>query len=410
MTDISEARRHDVVLLGATGFTGGLTAEYLARHAPADLRWALAGRNREKLETVRERLTGIDARLADLPLLTADTGDPVSLRTLARSTRVLVTTVGPYLRYGDGPVAACAEAGTDYLDLTGEPEFVDRSFLRHHERAMSTGARLVHCCGFDSIPHDLGVLFTVNRLPTGVPLRVRGYLAVSFAPSAGTVHSAVGMLGRRATAAAGAAERRRVEEHRPAGEGPADRRVRGERPRPRRLRRGGPEAADGWALPMPTVDPQVVLRSARALERYGPDFSYAHHLAVKRLPKAVGLAGAAAGLAALSGPRITREWLLTRTTPGEGPSPEQRARGWFRVRFVGEGGGRRVVTEVAGREPGYDETSKMLAEAAMCLALDEGLPKSSGQVTTAAAMGGALIDRLTAAGIRFAVVEEGPAD
>ncbi|GAB3126365.1 saccharopine dehydrogenase NADP-binding domain-containing protein [Streptomyces calidiresistens] len=404
MTDIPENRRHDLVLLGATGFAGGLTAEYLARHAPADLRWALAGRSREKLEAVRGRLAGIDTRLAELPLIVADTGDPASLRELAESTRVLVTTVGPYLRYGDGPVAACAEAGTDYLDLTGEPEFVDRAFLRHHERARRTGARLVHCCGFDSVPHDLGVLFTVNRLPEGVPLRVRGYLAVAFAPSAGTFHSAVEMLGRRGTAAAVAAERRRIEER------PADRRVRGERPRPRRLRRDGPEAADGWALPLPTVDPQVVLRSARALERYGPDFSYGHHLAVKHLPKAVALVGGAAGLAALSGPRVTREWLLGRMDSGEGPSPERRARGWFRVRFVGEGGGRRVVTEVAGREPGYDETSKILAEAAMCLALDGGLPKVSGQVTPAAAMGDALIDRLTAAGIRFAVVGEGPAD
>ncbi|MBB0243730.1 saccharopine dehydrogenase [Streptomyces alkaliphilus] len=403
MTDISEHRRHDVVLLGATGFTGGLTAEYLARHAPADLRWAIAGRNREKLAAVRERLTGIDPRLADLPLIVADTGDPASLRELAGSTRVLVTTVGPYLRYGDGPVAACAEAGTDYLDLTGEPEFVDRVFLRHHERALRTGARLVHCCGFDSVPHDLGVLFTVDRLPKGVPLRVRGYLAGAFAPSAGTFHSAVEMMSRRGTAAAVAAERRRVEER------PADRRVRGERPRPRRLRHEGPEAADGWALPLPTVDPQIVLRSARALERYGPDFSYAHHLAVKRLSRLAGLTGGMAGLAVLSGPRVTREWLLARMSSGEGPSPERRARCWFRVRFVGEGGGRRVVTEVAGREPGYDETSKILAQAAMCLALDDGLPKVSGQVTTAVAMGDALIGRLTAAGIRFAVVEEGPA-
>ena len=137
------SRDHDIVLFGATGFTGALTAEYLARHASEETRWALAGRSPEKLETLRECLAAVEPRLADLPLLHADVTDPASLREVAGSTRVVATTVGPYLRYGEPLVAACAETGADYVDLTGEPEFVDRMYLAHHATAVASGARLV---------------------------------------------------------------------------------------------------------------------------------------------------------------------------------------------------------------------------------------------------------------------------
>jgi short subunit dehydrogenase-like uncharacterized protein len=159
-----------------------------------------------------------------------------------------------------------------------------------------------------------------------------------------------------------------------------------------------------WALPLPTIDPQVVKRSAAALERYGPDFSYGHYAAIKRLPVAVGAAGGVGALFALSQLPPTRNWLLGRMRSGEGPSAERREHSWFNVRFIGEGGGRRVVTEVSGGDPGYDETAKMLAESALCLAQDE-LPASAGQVTTAVAMGDALIERLRRQGIVFQVIE-----
>jgi short subunit dehydrogenase-like uncharacterized protein len=167
-------RELDIVLVGATGFTGRLTADYLARHAPAGLRWGIAGRDQGKLEAVREHLGTINERLVDLPLLTADVTDEVSLKDVAHRVGVVITTVGPYLHYGEPVVAACAGAGTDYVDLTGEPEFVDRTYVAHHSTAQQTGARLVHACGFDSIPHDLGAYFTVGRLPDDVPITLRG--------------------------------------------------------------------------------------------------------------------------------------------------------------------------------------------------------------------------------------------
>ncbi len=388
-------REHDIVLFGATGFTGGLTAEYLAAHAGRDTRLALAGRSRPKLEAVRDRLvSGAGERHADLPLLEADVGDAASIRAIAESARVIITTVGPYLRYGEPLVAACAAAGTHYLDLTGEPEFVDRMYLEHHAAAERSGARLVHSCGFDSIPYDLGVLFAVERLPDGVPLAVTGYVRAGGTFSGGTYASALEAMGRLRHSMR-TARLRRQREGRPAG-----RRVHGESGAPHRAPQAG-----GWAVPFPTIDPQTVLRSAAALDRYGPDFSYSHYLVVRRLPVLAGLgAGAGAMIALAQLPPARRALSRLAPAPGEGPSEEQRANGWFKVRLEGEGGGRRVVAQVSGGDPGYGETAKMLGEAGLCLAHDD-LPRTAGQVTPAVAMGDALIGRLQAAGIRFEVLE-----
>ncbi|MFG2593603.1 saccharopine dehydrogenase family protein [Streptomyces sp. NPDC048438] len=384
-------RPYDVVLFGATGFVGALTAEYLAAHAPEGCRWALAGRSRGKLEQLRERLAVRHPRCADLPLLTADADDTDALRELAGSTHVVASTVGPYVWYGEKLVAACAEAGTDYTDLTGEAEFVDRMYLEHDARARETGARLVHACGFDSVPHDLGAYFTVQQLPEGVPLTVDGYVRTNAVFSGGTFASALTAMGRGPQMARAARERRL---HEP--------RLVGRRARaPLGAPHFSPETGT-WALPLPTLDPRVVERSARGLERYGPDFRYRHFASVKHLPVALGGTAATVLLAGAAQIPAARNWLSARVEPGTGPGEQRRKRSWFTVRFIGEGGGRRVCTEVSGGDPGYDETAKMLAEAALALALDD-LPATSGQVTTAVAMGDALLERLTAAGLRFRV-------
>ncbi len=386
-------RRYDLALFGATGFTGGLTAEYLAANAPEGLRWALVGRNRGKLEAVRARLAGASPGAPAPDLLEADAADPEALAKVAEAARVVITTVGPYALYGGPLVAACAAAGTDYVDLTGEPEFVDRTWIENHAEAERTGARLVHCCGFDSIPHDLGAYFTVKQLPEGVPLKVNGYVRSGASFSGGTYHSAINGFARfRQTI--GAARERRREERRPPG--------RAVHSSPPGIRRDSD--LGGWVVPLPTIDGAVVRRSAAALERYGPDFTYGHHLVARRLSTLAAL-GAGVGTVALLAPLPpTRKLLLKVKSPGEGPSEAERAKSWFKVKFVGEGGGERVVTEVSGGDPGYGETSKMLAESALCLAFDE-LPPSAGQVTTAEAMGDALLSRLRAAGIAFRVLE-----
>jgi short subunit dehydrogenase-like uncharacterized protein len=386
------ARPYDIVVFGATGFAGRLTAEYLAQSAPPGCRWAIAGRSETKLAAVRDDLAVIDPALGDLALLHADVEDAASLRALAESTRVLITTVGPYVLYGDALVAACAAAGTDYLDLTGETEFVDRTYVRHHETAVGSGARIVHAAGFDSIPHDLGAYFTVLQLPTGAPITVSGYVRASAMVSGGTFATMLTGFSRVRKILAAARERRALEIR------SSGRQVHSTAGRPSRDPVDG-----GWAMPFPSLDPQIVGQSARTLDRYGPDFRYTHHISLPHLYTAVG---GVVGLAALAGAAQippARRALQKRLEPGDGPSPEKRARSWFTVTFVGEGGGERVVTRVSGGDPGYTETAKMLAESALCLAFDD-LPSTAGQVTTAVAMGEALIDRLRKAGIGFEVL------
>jgi short subunit dehydrogenase-like uncharacterized protein len=386
-------RPYDLVLFGATGFTGGLTADYLAEHAPDGCRWALAGRNRGKLEAVRERLAKAHPSAAGLDLLVADSSDPASLQEVAASARVVVTTVGPYLLHGEALVRACAEAGTDYVDLTGEPEFVDRMFLEHHDTAVASGARIVHACGFDSVPHDLGAYYTVQQLDADVPIRVRGVVRSNATFSGGTFHSALTAMSR-ARQMRDAMVARRKKESRPSG-----RRSRAIAGKPHRDRLLG-----YWLLPLPTIDPFIVVRSGAALPSYGPDFGYSHYAGLKTLRYTVGgLAGVSALAVAAQVPAV-RKALMKRIKAGDGPSPGRRAKSWFTVDFVGRAGaGRMVHTRVSGGDPGYTETAKMLAESALCLAYDDN-PPTSGQVTTAVAMGDALLARLQAAGIRFEVV------
>lgn len=399
MSRVASERQYDLALFGATGFTGGLTARYLAANGPEGLRWALVGRNRAKLEAVKaslEPLLGPGVAAPDL--VVADASDAPALSKVAAAAKVVVSTVGPYALYGEPLVAACVSAGTDYVDLTGEPEFVDRMWLGYHEKARASGARLVHCCGFDSIPHDLGAYFTVKQLPEGVPLTVNGYVRTGAEFSGGTFSSAINGFARvRQTVSA--ARRRRQLERLPTG-----RKIRSAPPRPRRDSDLG-----GWVAPLPTIDGAIVRRSAAALERYGPDFSYGHNAVAKHLSSVAVTAGGVGAALVLAQLPPTRKLLFKAfPSPGEGPSEEVRAKSWFKITFVGVGGGKRVVTEVSGGDLGYSETSKMLAESGLCLAFDE-LPETSGQVTTATVMGDALLARLQVAGIGFRVVESAQA-
>ncbi|GGU10469.1 saccharopine dehydrogenase family protein [Nocardioides albus] len=391
---MTTSRDLDIVLFGATGFTGGLVAEYLAEHAPQGLRWALAGRSLSRLEAVRDSLGS-----ADVELIQADVNDSASLVALAARSRVVITTVGPYLEFGEPLVKACAEAGTDYVDLTGEPEFVDRMFVKYDETARANGARIVHACGFDSIPHDLGAFYTVRELAASAggaitaPLTMKGVVRSNATFSGGTFHSALGQMSRPKEMAAASRERRALEER------PAGRRSRAAKPSV-----GRDSDLGYWLLPLPTIDPFIVARSGQALEAYGPAFTYSHFAGTKTLRYAVGGAVGVGALALAMQVPPLRAKLGERVKQGTGPSEGRREKSWFTVDFVAETGGRKIHTQVSGGDPGYTETAKMLAESALCLAFDT-LPETSGSVTTAVAMGDALLARLQDAGIRFEVVE-----
>jgi saccharopine dehydrogenase (NAD+, L-glutamate forming) len=381
-------RPHDIVVFGATGFTGQLVVRHLARAAPAGVRWAIAGRSLDKLAQVAK-----DAGV-DVPMLRVDVADPASLLSMARATHVVLTTVGPYAEYGEPLVRACVDAGTDYVDITGEPEFVEQIQEKHHAAAAAKGLRIVSCCGFDSIPHDLGAFFTVQHFSEPVPILCRGFVRAAGQASGGTWHSAIEAFSNARRDAARRAKR--AKPSRPTG-----RRVRADK-----LHIFHEPSIGAWAIPLPTIDPVIVRRSAAAMPAFGPDFTYGHYVRVNELPVALaGVAGVGA-LALLAQLPPAKALLLKARSRGEGPSEQARAQSWFTVRFIAEGGGKRVVTEVAGGDPGYDETSKMVAESALCLVLDrDRLPPHVGVVTPAMAMGNALIERLQAQGITFDVIE-----
>lgn len=391
-TRAGSERTYDVVVFGATGFTGRLAAEYLARYAPASTRWAVAGRNRAQLEGVAAALS--EETCPPRGVLVADVGDDSSVARMAAATRVVLTTVGPYVRYGEPVVRACVEQGADYVDITGEPIFVDRMIEKYDDAARASGVRIVNCCGFDSAPHDLGALFTAKQLPSDAPMQIEGFVRAMGRPSGGTWNTMLEIMGRHG-------ESRKLRAALRARRPPSARKV---GPTPARVK--WVDELKSWAAPLPTIDPDVVRRSARVLEAFGPDFRYGHYVQVKSLPALVGAGVVVGGVAALAQLRPTRALLGLALQPGTGPSAERRARSWFTVTFLGQAGGRRVITEVAGGDPGYGETAKMLAESALCLALDrERLPHRAGVLTTAVAMGEPLIERFIRAGITFRVKE-----
>lgn len=389
-------RPYDVIVFGATGFTGRLVAEYLARRATAaPVRWAIAGRSADKLAQVKAEIAAMDPAAADIGVMEAQVEDMESLRAMARQARVVLTTVGPYDQHGEPLVEACVSEGADYVDITGEPQFVQRMIERYDAPARERGLRIVHCCGFDSVPHDLGALFTVERLPAGEAISVEAIIRMQGTFSGGTWQSAVGAM-------SGIAGRWK---HLSAAHEPRTT-AGGRRVQSLPLKIRYDRALRGWIVPLPTIDPMIVLRSAGALDVYGPDFRYGHFLQVRsgaRLAAGVAGIGAVVALAQL-GP--TRELLRKVKLSGEGPSAEERTRNWFQVTFRGTAQTRQVVTRVSGGDPGYSETAKMIAESALCLALDRArLPAHTGVLTPAVAMGNLLIERLQQAGIRFELLE-----
>lgn len=408
----SSERRYDVVLFGATGFTGKLVAEYLARRAKANgVRWAIAGRSQPKLEAVRRELATVDAALAELPIVVADSHDVPSLDRLVPETRVVCTTVGPYAKYGRELVRACARHGTSYCDLTGEPPFVRAAIDECHAKARETHARIVTCSGYDSIPSDLGAFLAWDfaRRAHGEDLawvkvftgRTKG------AASGGTVASAFGIL----DAAKESREVRRLLLD-PHGLDPE--RVHGARDPFEDDQRGVRFDRDlgRWTAPfvMASINARIVRRSHALLREegggYGRRFRYHEAMSFGRGPRGLLRASAVTAaigsfFAAASVPAARA--LLERTflpAPGEGPSRESIERGCFEMHVLAKTeSGRRLRGRIAGtKDPGYGATAEMLGESAMCLAKDA-LPERWGVLTPATAMGLRLVERLRAAGL-----------
>jgi len=408
-------RNYDIVVFGATGFTGRLVAEYLLERygCGGELRWAMAGRSMDKLEQVRAELQPGDT---DIPLLVADSGSLDDMLELAGETRVVCTTVGPYALYGSTLVEACARQGTHYCDLTGETQWMRKMIDKHQATAEASGARIVHTCGFDSIPSDLGVLFLQDAMLSrhDVPACHVKYRTVKFAGgfSGGTVASLINVM----------------------EEASKDRGLRKLLADPYALNpKGAPRGKDvndqisaiydedfhRWTLPfvMAAINTRVVRRSNALLGHpWGVDFSYDEAVlappgqgALKSKLAAAAMTASTASMAITPLRNLAKRFL---PAPGEGPTKEQREKGFFDIALYGvhpTDRNKDMIVRVTGdRDPGYGSTSKMLSEAAVCLAKDE-LGCGGGIWTPASAMGQTLIKRLVAnAGLTFDITDELP--
>ena len=404
----------DLVLYGATSFTGRLVADYLSTSGPPDLRWAIAGRSRAKLTAIQAELSAA-APDREVELIVADSGDSESLAAMVSRARVVCSTVGPYLTYGLPLVEQCVEQGVGYCDLTGEVPFMRQSIDRFHERAAETGARIVHACGYDSIPGDLGAWMVQQAMTErGQPAtRVVTYVGPSKGgASGGTIASGIESL---KLAGADPAVRRMAAD-------PYSLDPEGSPKGPRDWDPRGPAHAaeiDQWTAPflMGFINTRVVRRSHALLGHpWSTDFSYQEVMAVgaglkgRARATAVSVAmGAAFG--ALTRPSLRGLIEKRLPQPGEGPDEETRESGYFRHLIVAEGPGGRLLGRVIGtKDPGYGGTAIMLGEAALCLAFDgDQTPDRAGVLTPATALAGPLLERLRAAGMTWSV-EDWPDD
>lgn len=412
---MSGDRELDVVVFGATGFAGRLVAGYLAGHAPGGVRIGLAGRSAQRLADVRARL---GAAASAWPLLAADSADPVSVAALARAARVVVSTVGPYRRLGLGLVEACAAAGTDYADLSGEVLFIRDSIDRCDDIAAGAGARIVHCCGFDSVPSDLGVLLLHHAARADGAGELQDTTLVVTALKGGASGGTLASMMEQQDEMRASAERRRVvqDPYALSPDRPAEPDLGDERDLDW-VRYDGDLRM--WVGPfvMAGINTRVVRRS-NALQcwAYGRRFRYREVTRFGTGPAAsvLGAAASAALKAAEAGlafgpSRAVLGKLLP--APGQGPSEKTRRTGLFRMQIHTRtsAGVRYLGTIQAQGDPGYAATSVMLGESALCLALDrDRLPDRAGVLTPATAMGTALADRLRSAGHTLATQQVTP--
>jgi short subunit dehydrogenase-like uncharacterized protein len=402
---------YDIVVFGATSFVGQILTDYLlkAYGTGKDLKWAIAGRSQAKLNSLKADLGNAGT---DLPMLIADAADESALKELCDQTRVVISTVGPYALFGEPLVKVCAETGTDYCDLTGEVQWIRRMVDKYEDTAKSSGARIVHSCGFDSIPSDMGVWFLQQQSEQifGAPckdvrMRVK---AAKGEFSGGTVAS---LMNAVKEAAADPALRKEMAN--PFSICPKDHRSKARQPN---LKGAEYDNELGvWLAPfvMSAMNNRIVHRS-NALQdaRYGKEFTYDEAMIVGRGMKgrltAYGVTAALGGFVTASAFKPSR-WVVEKFVPqpGEGPSPEAQEAGYYDLRFVGKTeDGKTIKTKVLGdRDPGYGSTSKMLGEAGVCLAFDVA-DKPGGIWTPSSLMESKLFDRLTAkAGLSFELLE-----
>ena len=386
-------REFDVIIYGASGFTGRLVAEYLNdEYGSSDLKWAMAGRSIDKLTSVRREM-GIPNNIS---LIAADATDPASLSAMAAKAKVIITTVGPYQNYGEPLVKACVKAGTDYVDLSGEPLWMKDMIASYDAAAKDSGARIVHSCGFDSVPFDLGVYYTQQgaQAAFGQPCneirgRVRKMKGTFSGGTAASFKETMVRIGKDPSQLDALKNPFSLSAGFQGPSQPFGHKVKYE------------DDLKSWAAPfiMASINTKNIHRSNALMDHaYGEDFLYSEMLLTGD-----GEQGEAAANYVAKDDSMSKN----PPKPGEGPSKDERENGFYDVMYVGQtASGKTIITSVSGdKDPGYGSTSKMIAECAICLARDISRDQTAGGVLTPApAMGERLIERLIEhAGLNFKI-------
>lgn len=343
----NEDKKYDIILLGATGFTGQITAKYLSEQADKEsITWAIAGRNRQKLEILRDSLSH------NLPeICVADVDDKNSLAALTEQTHILMNAAGPFSQYGEPVVHSCVLTGTHYLDITGEPSFVAKIYDDYFYKAETQNVCIVNCCGFDSIPADFAAWLTAKALPRELPKKLYGFVKTNATFSGGTLTTAVHAIHNDALKVS---YKTKIPKHPDAPKIP--------------LKIHYNKDVQHWALPMPVVDPHIIKRSIYRLpEDYGQATTYAQFWLsstfLKALKTIIPIAIAMVGIRF----EFFRNRLLKKFQPGTGPDAVKRAKSKFEVVCLGTNGDNTVKTVFSGADPGYDETAKMFSQSAFVL-------------------------------------------
>ena len=365
------SKKYDIIVFGATGFTGSLICEYLSSHKEnSRIKWAIAGRNKNKLNKLSKKYS-IDNILAD-------SFNQESLNSMCSQSRLIISTVGPYDIYGEKLIVACINKKSHYLDLTGEPSFVKRIYDKYSDAAESNSIILMHCCGFESIPPDLGTYLSVkdfnsNNIDATYYLKTKGKISGgTWASFLNSITSKQPIIGTNKTKKA-------------------------------RKKLFYSKRFKKWALMFPVIDKYIVIKSSKSdIKRYGKNFSFSEYILLPSLISAVLLISGIALISIISRIKSLRKFLLNRIPSGNGPNEQERSSHWFKVTVVAKSRNKESVVRISGGDPGYGETSKFISEMALCILLEnKSLIKDKGILTPIECSGSLMMNRLENAGIKF---------
>jgi len=379
------SKKYDIVLMGATGFTGKLVAKYLSEQAQAEgFSWAIAGRSESKL---RELQKSLDASIPEI--MVADVKNAVSVSEMCRQACVLMNAAGPFNLYGRVVVDACIASGAHYVDITGEPSFVSEIYNNYHVKAEASGVCVVNCCGFDSIPADYGVYLTAQKLPVSVPKIIKGYVRTNATFSGGTLTTAVHALYLESLG-------KSVKTNIPKSKGALKIK--------KQIHYN--QVLKGWGIPMPVVDPHIVKRSAyRLSDVYGPT-TYVQYFVRSSFGKVLSTVTPIVFAMLMIRFSFFRNWLFSKFPSGSGPDEKTRSSSRFEVIFYGQAGKERAKTVISGGDPGYTETAKMFSQCAfVMLSKSRNNTITPGVLTPVEAFGMSLVDRLSSEGISFVTTD-----